>query len=226
VETPVWPLKHDVDVFQINIKNIVQYLKKSYPETNNWTRGALMHRTALHYLSPRSDPMLDQVYDAYEKLAEELNKEKPRLILDLCCMCGYLKYFLELNTDISFSYTGIDNWQAAIDVARRWHPRTHFMTFDVLDPRDWQRHHQGYVGSYDVAVITNVSLPAEAVINAAKKYAPVLYAGMPKNRGCDDFAEAAKKMELQHQFWDCGKSTLTRIILDGNYDIRGASDSS
>ncbi len=178
-----------------------------------------MHRTALHYLSPRSDPMLDQVYDAYEKLAEELDDEKPKNILDLCCMCGYLKYFLELNTDISFSYTGIDNWQAAIDVARRWHPRTYFMTRDVLDAQD-------FLGGYDVAVITNVSLPAEAVINAARKYAPVLYAGMPKNRGCDDFAEAAKKMELQHQLWDCGKSTLTRIILDGNYNIRGASDSS
>jgi glutathione S-transferase len=225
----------EATIVKFNIANIVQYLKDQYPQNTYWVRNALHYRTAAHWIEPTIDPMIRQVLPAYELLAEKLDQnDGGTYMVDLCCMCGYLLHFLRQRMKKPIhNYVGIDKWEAAIDIARTWHPRVAFecadfltqdLTKQYIDEQSARSARTNWRRGRD-AVVTNVVLDNKNAINRALEYGDVAYFGMPKDRGCGDYAAAGEELGFKVEHWDCGAATLTRITRDGNNHLRGAANS-
>lgn len=106
---------------------------------------ALQFRLKTHLDNPESDPLSNQVWMAYNALPEFM--EEPFTILDAGCMSGFLYHFLKRHFR-EFTYTGIDRWPEALQVARENAPEARFFEADFMriEPRQ----------DYDYIVCSNI----------------------------------------------------------------------
>ena len=132
--------------FSVDIKQIRKYLKHNFsgPDAVN----ALRQRTMVHWLYPEIDPLSRQTLGAYEKISELLNIPSNFNMLDVGCMCGFLKHYLDQRIKYNFGYVGIDRWPEAIDVAKEFLPKDNFLVRDFVT--------EEIEGSFDYVVMANI----------------------------------------------------------------------
>jgi len=127
----------------MNIQEVRMFLKQNFdgPEVVK----ALKFRLETHLSDPTLDPLVAQVWPAYNQLPQLLRA--PFTLLDAGCMSGFLYHFLQQHfTD--FKYTGYDRWPEALEVGREFAPGVEFVQKDfLLDPIE---------GSWDYVVCSNI----------------------------------------------------------------------
>lgn len=185
----------------ISIPRLVQYLKHNFdgPEVVE----ALRQRALIHWLYPEKDPLANQIIGSYQKISELV--ELPFNMLDVGCMSGFLKHYLEQRVQYAFRYIGIDRWPEAIKVAKELFPHAEFLVKDILeDPIQ-------SLGTFDYVVVANIAFREKAP-DVVKTLAPIatkaLFIAMPQN--CGDYLTTAKKYG-ECEVFDCGKSTLIKV---------------
>ena len=202
---------------QIDIPGLVKYLK-IYQE-GPMVVEALRRRTMIHWLYPEKDPLSNQVLGAYKKIAELL--DTPTSILDVGCMCGYFKHYLDLHAPYHFRYIGIDRWPEAIQVAKEFFPRDDFRVLDILfEDGLFSPNTIDYVCVNNINFGKDVPKVIEKAVYVARKAAIF---GMPKH--CPNHFEIAKELGFENvEQFDCGESTVVKVNVNGNNHIRAASD--
>jgi len=166
----------------------------------------------IHYLYPEIDPLSRQVLGAYEKISELV--ELPFSMLDIGCMCGFLKHYLDQRMEYSFRYYGVDRWPEAIQVAEEFHPYVHF-NVDVLGNTG---------GEFDYVCVNNIQFQniSEVIRKASSIALRAVLFGMPKH--CGGYYETAKELGFDAEEYDCGESTLVKVNVNGSADIRRTPD--
>lgn len=106
---------------------------------------ALRFRLETHLQDPTVDPLSAQVWPAYLELPSLL--VEPFTLLDAGCMSGFLYHHLKRYFK-DFSYTGVDRWPEALEVAREFAPEATFVQGDFM--------HDQLGGIYDYVVCSNI----------------------------------------------------------------------
>lgn len=192
-----------------SIGPLVQYLKTNFdgPEVVE----ALRYRTMIHWLHPEQDPLARQVLGAYEKISQLV--KLPFSLLDVGCMCGFFKHYLDQRTDYPFRYVGIDRWPEAIEVANEFFPHDDFRVKDFMIDTFPMR-------KFDYVCVNNILFKdIPGVIKAAMSLAErAAIFGMPKH--CGDYYSAAKDLGFDAEQFDCGESTVVKVNVNGDHDLR------
>ena len=112
----------------IDVRALELFLKKTQHGPD--ALRALRYRTGVHYLNPKLDRLSSRMLEAYEKLCTIV--QEPFSILDAGCMAGYLRHFMQLRLR-NFTYTGLDFWDEALEVAREFQPDIDVRKCDLLN---------------------------------------------------------------------------------------------
>jgi SAM-dependent methyltransferase len=194
------------------IKNLVQYLKHNFNGPD--VVEALRYRTMIHWLNPELDPLSRQILGAYKKISELV--ELPFIMLDVGCMCGFFKHYLDQRTEYPFRYLGIDRWPESIQVAKEFSPHTDFAILDFLqdDPLF-------YIRGFDYVVVNNIQFGKDVPVviqKAASLASRAAIFGMPKH--CGDYYSAAKGLGFRDvEEFDCGETTVVKVNVNGTHDL-------
>lgn len=105
---------------------------------------ALRFRLQTHLDDPKKDPLSRQVWGGYKRFPSML--ETPCTILDAGCMSGFMYHHLKKRLK-DFTYTGIDRWEAALEVGREFAPEVDFRLGDLATD---------YFGEFDYVVCSNI----------------------------------------------------------------------
>lgn len=205
--------------FSVDIKALVKYLKMNFDGVE--VVEALRRRTMIEWLYPELDPLSRQVLHAYQTISELL--VLPFSILDVGCMCGYFKHYLDLRTRYTFRYRGIDRWPEAIQVAKEFFPHEDFIVMDFLEE---DIPSNSLHGKYDYVCVNNIQFGKDIpkiIKKAVSLSERAAIFGMPKH--CGDYFSAAKSLGFNDvdQF-DCGESTVVKVNVNGNNDLCRTSD--
>ena len=111
----------------IDVRALELFLKKTQHGPD--ALKALRYRTGVHYLNPTLDRLSSRMLEAYEKLCTIV--QEPFSILDAGCMAGYLRHFMQLRLS-NFTYTGLDFWDEALEVAREFQPDIDVRKCDLM----------------------------------------------------------------------------------------------
>jgi SAM-dependent methyltransferase len=183
----------------ISPRRLVNYLKRNFDGPD--VVAALRHRAILHWLYPEVDPLSNQILGSYKKISELV--ELPFNMLDVGCMSGFLKHYLDQRTEYPFRYIGIDKWPEAIEVAKEFFPHTEFHVKDILEDE--------IEGTFSYVCLTNIAFGKKAP-DVVRKLAPLaekaLFIAMPQN--CGDYLTTAKEYG-ECEVFDCGASTLIKV---------------
>ena len=210
---------------QIDVSALEQFLKAN--SEGEEVVKALRYRTMIHWLHPELDRLSNRMLPVYTEVLNHL--QPPFSIIDVGCMCGWLKHFIAQEFKV-FNYVGCDIWEEALTVAKEFDPSISVYQRGVFD------HLPGPLGEnpdpvFDYAWISNIQFGDDAprviekLVGVARKKA---FFGMPDY--CGDYAEMADKLGFTGiKKIDCGEAHGSRqslVIVNGNHDIRGTSDSS
>lgn len=124
-----------------DIQTVRFFLKKNFvgPEV----KEALRFRLKFHLETPTLDPLVNQVWSAYNQLYEII--KTPCTVLDAGCMSGFLYHHLKKKLDID--YTGVDVWKEALEVGKEFAPDLKLIQGDLTN---------GQFGQFDYVVLSNI----------------------------------------------------------------------
>ena len=198
-------------ILKIDVRQLELFLKKVQhgPEALK----ALRYRTAIHYLNPSLDRLSERMLPAYEKLCELVRE--PFSILDAGCMAGYLRHFMYQRVK-NFTYTGLDMWDEALEVAREFQHdidvrKCNVLTDDIPDAVNLQGRVQrgfDYVWCSNINWGRNDRAIVEKLVPIARR--ACFFAQPPGTGDIEKYAKELGNVEVI----DCDKTTLY-VITDG-----------
>lgn len=185
----------------INVKGLERFLKEN--QTGDGVKEALRYRTMIHWLRPELDRLSNRMLPVYKELTRHL--EWPFSILDVGCMCGWLKHFVWLELGKPLNYTGIDVWDEALEVARQFDPdikvhKADILTDDIPGPLG-----EGFTKTYNYTVCNNIQFGPAAPTVIERMMAitsNAAFFGMPDY--CGDYERMAKDLGFNAESFNCG----------------------
>jgi SAM-dependent methyltransferase len=126
----------------VDIQSVRLFLKKNFDGEE--VLEALRFRLRLHLQDPTQDPLSNQVWLGYQELPKII--KTPCSILDAGCMSGFLYHHLKKHiTD--YTYTGVDRWDAALQVAKEFAPEVEFVKGNL---------ETDFFGYFDYVICSNI----------------------------------------------------------------------
>jgi SAM-dependent methyltransferase len=189
--------------FQINVKALETFLKQHHEGEE--VVKALRYRTMIHWLNPELDRLSSRMLPVYSALIGHL--EWPFKFLDVGCMCGWLKHFIEQRFDKPFRYIGIDSWREALLVAKEFSPRIETHQMDILT-EDIGTILENDELKFDYSWVSNIQFGKNShkVMEKMMEHTSRAgFFGMPDY--CGDYAQIAKELGFTNiQTVDCGEA--------------------
>ena len=196
----------------IDVAGLERFLKNN--NSGDEVVKALRYRTMVHWLHPELDRLSNRMLPVYEALVEHLDGF-PFKFLDVGCMCGWLKHFIEQRTEKRFRYIGIDMWPEALQVAREFSPHIEVYQKDVLKDDISTMLAGDEIKKFRYCWTSNIQYGDKAPLVIEKlmnNCTDAAFFGMPDY--CGDYAEMADKLGYKNiTKIDCGEAHGSRQSL-------------
>jgi len=159
----------------------------------------------IHWLTPEKDRLSARMLPVYTELMGHI--EWPFSILDVGCMCGWLKHFIAQRLKKPFQYVGIDKWPEALEVAKEFDPYIETYNLDILEDEIPGPLGEGFRPLYKYVWCSNIQFGEDApkvverIMSITEEKA---FFGMPDY--CGDYEQMAKDLGFNAESIDCGSA--------------------
>ena len=173
---------------------------------------ALRIRTMIHWIDPKIDRQGARMLPVYTELLGHI--EWPFSILDVGCMCGWLKHFLLRHFETPIHYVGIDKWPEALKVAKEFDPLIDVSLKDILEDEIPGPYGEGFTDQYRYTWCSNINFGKNAPKVIEKMMAhteETAFFGMPEH--CGNYDLMAKDLGYKTEIIYCGEAFKSRQFL-------------